>query len=236
MSRLALTVDGKLELCYMVDESANTDKCGHLAHQNDGEELNGFLSRGRSLMKKCKNSKKPNKEKEEDATTVAESEVKNEQPKGDAPTPSAPVYSSYKDLLNEPEDVKMRYIEEGNFLDVLSEDPSEEIRIAIVGKLYNLDKFAHDKNANVRLAVAKNGYHLDKLVNDRSYLIRAEVAMHDYALDKLIDDRNAVVRAAVARRGYNLSKLIDDPDSTVRNVAQEAYQAAKNLLNVTKGN
>lgn len=67
-------------------------------------------------------------------------------------------------------------------------------KVAEVGYGYGLDILINDKSSHVRIAVAHQGFGLDKLINDTHSNVRAAVAEMGFGLDILCRDKNDTVR------------------------------------------
>lgn len=127
---------------------------------------------------------------------------------------------SYEDQLalvgDTDELVRIAVINKGKFLDRFIEDPSVDVRVALVRKGYALDILSKDSSELVRAAVVNFGYDVESFIGDPSSIVRVAVASKGVGLEILYKDPDPVVRAEVAKQGYAIGQLINDADSIVR--------------------
>ena len=67
---------------------------------------------------------------------------------------------------------KIRLAEQGQFLNILSNDESSYVKEAVARQKYRLDVLMYDNDEDVRAVVAELGYGLDELINDKSEFVR----------------------------------------------------------------
>ena len=142
--------------------------------------------------------------------------------------------------------VRWAVAEKGYGLDVLVNDESEKVRLAVAWKARLdvpeekelIDRLVDDEHYSVRQCIAKKGYMLDKYVEDSNDSVRAAVAwacdINDEKsrkyLDRLMCDKSLLVRCAVAKKGYRMYDIMNGEGYEKRLLISERIEICKNVV------
>lgn len=101
------------------------------------------------------------------------------------------------------------------------------VRIAIAEAGLALDILINDPCEDVRIAVAKQQYGLNVLINDPHFRVRCALVYLGCGIDILVNDPDSKVRKCVAECGHHIEKLKNDTESIVRYAALNYERAVK---------